>query len=180
MELTSILDLLEKSSIAWPNASMWQQPTHVEIQQSRDCSPAYTENISDARSQTSSHMLTDTQISDHQNHVLTPKAPIQEKNIHEDHLTESTSNIFKNWNESTVDFFALEYFQPDSLTHSLSLPVSEFLSNENTLENICENIFASPVGNNITQHDENISKEVDIIAPNKIMLCGFEDRELKV
>ncbi|POS83724.1 hypothetical protein EPUL_003139, partial [Erysiphe pulchra] len=169
------IHLLEKSSIAWPNASMWQQPTHVEIQQSRDCSPAFTENISDSRSQPSPHVLTDTQMTDHQNLVLTPKAPNQEKNTHEDHLTESTCNIFKNWNESTVDLFALEYLQPDSLTHSLSLPVTEFLSGESSLESICESIFSAPVGNNITQHDENISREVDIIAPNKIMLCGFED-----
>ncbi|RKF60297.1 hypothetical protein OnM2_052013 [Erysiphe neolycopersici] len=174
------LHLLEKSSIAWPNASMWQQPTHVEILKPRDCSPSYTENISDSRSQSSPHILTDTQIPNHQNLVLTPKAPTQDRNVHEDHLTESTNNIFKNWNESTVDLFALEYLQPDSLTHSLSLPVTEFLSGENSLESICESIFAAPVGNNNTQHDENIIKEVDIIAPNKIMLCGFEDHDLAI
>lgn len=171
------LDLLEKSSIAWPNASMWQQPTHIEIQQSRGCSPKYGENISEIRNQSSPLMLPDTKILDQQNLILSPKASNQDKNTLDDHLTEPTSSVLKNWNEGTADLFTFDYLQPDSLTHSFSLPVTEFLSGDNSLENICEGIFATPTVN-IMEHEENISKEVDIIAPSKIMLCGFEDHEL--
>ncbi|RKF60476.1 hypothetical protein GcC1_165001 [Golovinomyces cichoracearum] len=175
----SLVDLLESSSIAWPNASMWQNAIHVELKNSRTCSPKFTKDIAKRNDNSQSHFLADTVFSDNTG-LVQPSKVSQVRDLRADSITEPAGSTFKDLHQSTVDLFMIDYLRTDSLTRSISIPHIELLSSEaGSLERMYESLLSTPAEN--CPQDEKVQVlDADMTDPSTIMYSDFEDHELVV
>ncbi|RKF72725.1 hypothetical protein GcM1_247187 [Golovinomyces cichoracearum] len=173
------LHLLESSSIAWPNASMWQNAIHAELKNSRTCSPKVARDIAKRNDDSQSHLLADTTFSDNTG-LVQPSEVSQVRDLRADSITEPADSTFKDWHQSTVDLFMIDYLRSDSLTRSISIPHIELLSSEaGSLERMCESLMSTPAEN--CPQDEKVQiLDADMTDPSTIMYSDFEDHDLVV